>query len=209
MEHGSNTDKQGQQIDNRAFELTFVRPKAKFHAVLSVFHPWLAPPGERADKQRPMQAQAGRPKIKQRPAWGLRLQFPRFRASCSLVAFGNGSKEATIMPHVWPSEPLIRLELDVVDRACSVCGRKMHVCDHRKRPIYTLEGPRLLINRLVRCPDVLCAGRRRTVSPEAEAAIALPQSIIGWDLFCWIGHRSTDCSRRKATRRCTSCGSCR
>jgi hypothetical protein len=106
-----------------------------------------------------------------------------------LVAFGNGSKEATIMPHLWPSEPLIRLELDVVDRACSVCGRKMHVCDHRRHPIYTLEGPRLLINRLVHCPDVLCAGHRHTVSPEAEAAIALPRSIIGWDLFCWIGHR--------------------
>jgi hypothetical protein len=106
-----------------------------------------------------------------------------------LVAFGNGSKEATIMPHVWPSEPLIRLELNVVDRACSVCGRKMHVCDHRRHPIYTLEGPRLLINRLVHCPDVLCTGHRHTVSPEAEAAIALPQSIIGWDLFCWIGHR--------------------
>ena len=65
----------------------------------------------------------------------------------------------------------------------------MHVCDHRRHPIYTLEGPRLLINRLVHCPDVLCPGHRHTVSPEAEAAIALPQSIIGWDLFCWIGHR--------------------
>lgn len=93
------------------------------------------------------------------------------------------------MPHVWPSEPLIRLKLDVVDRACSVCGRRMHICDHRRHPIYTLQGPRLLINRLVHCPDVLCAGHRRTVSPEAEAAIALPRSIIGWDLFCWIGHR--------------------
>ena len=93
------------------------------------------------------------------------------------------------MPHVWPSEPLVRLVLDVVDRACSVCGRKMHVCDHRHHPIYTLEGPRLLINRLVHCPDALCAGHRHTVSPEAEAAIALPRSIIGWDLFCWIGHR--------------------
>ena len=93
------------------------------------------------------------------------------------------------MPHRWPSEPLIRVELDVVDRACRACGRRMHVCDHRRHPIYTLEGPRLLINRLVHCPDVLCAGHRRTISPEAEVAIALPRSIIGWDLFCWIGHR--------------------
>src|SRR5882724_1257003 len=126
---------------------------------------------------------------KQRPACGLKLPFPSFGVSCNLVAFGNGSKEATIMPHVWPSESLIRLKLDVVDRACRACGRRMHVCDHRRHPIYTLEGPRLLINRLVHCPDVLCSGHRHTVSPEAEAAIALPRSIIGWDLFCWIGHR--------------------
>ena len=93
------------------------------------------------------------------------------------------------MPHQWPSEPLIRVDLNVVDRACRVCGRRMHVCDHRRHPIYTLEGPQLLVNRLVRCPDSRCAGHQRTVSPEAEAAIALPRSILGWDLFCWIGHR--------------------
>ena len=94
------------------------------------------------------------------------------------------------MPHQWPSEPpLVRWELDVLDRGCRVCGRKMHVCDHRRHPIYTLQGPRLLVNRLVHCVDPDCAGHHRTVSPEAEAAIALPRSIIGWDLFCWIGHR--------------------
>jgi len=27
------------------------------------------------------------------------------------------------------------------------------------------------------------------VSPEAEAALCLPRSIFGWDVFCWIGHR--------------------
>ena len=94
------------------------------------------------------------------------------------------------MPRHWPSEtPLVRWELDVLDRGCRVCGRKMHVCDHRRHPIYTLQGPRLLVNRLVHCADHDCAGHHRTVSPEAEAAIALPRSIIGWDLFCWIGHR--------------------
>jgi hypothetical protein len=107
-----------------------------------------------------------------------------------LVAFGKGSKEATIMPRHWPSgTPLVRWELDVLDRGCRACGRKMHVCDHRRHPIYTLQGPRLLVNRLVHCVDPDCAGHHRTVSPEAETAIALPRSIIGWDLFCWIGHR--------------------
>ena len=86
------------------------------------------------------------------------------------------------MPRHWPSEtPLVRWELDVLDRGCRVCGRKMHVCDHRRHPIYTLQGPRLLVNRLVHCVDPDCAGHHHTVSPEAEAAIALPRSIIGWD----------------------------
>lgn len=93
------------------------------------------------------------------------------------------------MPHHWEAEPPIRVVLNVVDRSCRVCGHRMRVCDHRRHPIYTLEGPRLLVNRLVRCPDSGCAGHQHTVSPEAEAAIALPRSIIGWDLFCWIGHR--------------------
>jgi hypothetical protein len=93
------------------------------------------------------------------------------------------------MPHRWPAEPLIRVILDVVNRDCCVCQGRMHVCDHRLHPIYTLQGPRLLVNRLMHCPDRGCAGHRHTVSPEAEASMALPRSIIGWDLFCWMGQR--------------------
>jgi hypothetical protein len=45
------------------------------------------------------------------------------------------------------------------------------------------------LNRLVKCIDRTCPGHHRTVSPEAEAAICLPRSIFGWDMFCSIGHR--------------------
>jgi len=65
----------------------------------------------------------------------------------------------------------------------------MHVCDHRKRRFFTFHGPCLLVNRLVHCVDPDCPGYHRTVSPEAEATIALPRSIIAWDVFCWLGHR--------------------
>jgi hypothetical protein len=65
----------------------------------------------------------------------------------------------------------------------------MHVCDHRRHPIFTLAGPREVVCRLVRCPEKHCLGRHRTVSPEAEASICFPFSILGWDVFCWIGHR--------------------
>jgi hypothetical protein len=94
------------------------------------------------------------------------------------------------MPHRWAEgTEFVRVVLDVVDRACPQCGRKRHVCDHRRHPIFTLEGPRLMVCRLVKCPDRGCPGHHRTMSPEGEAAICLPRSILGWDVFCWIGHR--------------------
>ena len=94
------------------------------------------------------------------------------------------------MPHRWAEgTEFVRLELDVEDRACPECGRKTHVCDHRRHPIFTLAGPRQVVCRLVKCPDRGCPGHHRTVSPEREAAICLPRSILGWDVFCWIGQR--------------------
>jgi hypothetical protein len=65
----------------------------------------------------------------------------------------------------------------------------MHVCDHRRHRIETLDGPRKIVCRLVKCIDRTCSGHHHTVSPEAELAICLPRSIFGWDVFCWIGHR--------------------
>lgn len=65
----------------------------------------------------------------------------------------------------------------------------MHICDHRYRRVFTLDGPLQLVCKLNRCPDPRCPGHSRTKSPEIEPRIALPGWIIGWDVFCWIGHR--------------------
>ena len=65
----------------------------------------------------------------------------------------------------------------------------MHICDHRYRRLHTLDSPVQLICKLNRCPDPTCPGHARTKSPEVEITIALPQVAIGWDVFCWIGHR--------------------
>jgi hypothetical protein len=72
----------------------------------------------------------------------------------------------------------------------------MHVCDHRYRRIHTLQGPVELLCRLDHCPDPDCPGHTKTKSPETEITIALPKWAIGWDVFCWIGHRR--CSRHMA-----------
>ena len=94
------------------------------------------------------------------------------------------------MPYKWPSDTDFALrELDFLDRACPACGRMMHICDHRYRRIHTLEGPVQLVCKLNHCPDPDCPGHAQTKSPEQEAMIAPPNWAIGWDVFCWIGHR--------------------
>lgn len=94
------------------------------------------------------------------------------------------------MPYRWPADTdFVPWELDVLDRRCGACGRGMHICDHRFRHLHTLEGPVELICKLNHCPDPHCPGHTKTKSPEIEATIAPPHWAIGWDVFCWIGHR--------------------
>jgi hypothetical protein len=101
------------------------------------------------------------------------------------------------MPYDWPKDTDFALwELDVTDRNCPACGRMMHVCDHRYRRFHTLQGPVELLCRLDRCPDRVCPGHAKTKSPETEVTLALPKWAIGWDVFCWIGHRR--CARHMA-----------
>ena len=94
------------------------------------------------------------------------------------------------MSYAWPEDTdFATWELDVLDRDCPACGRRMYVCDHRYRHIHTLDGPVQLICKLNHCPDPRCPGHARTRSPELEVTIALPKWAIGWDVLCWIGHR--------------------
>jgi hypothetical protein len=101
------------------------------------------------------------------------------------------------MPYAWPEDTDFALwELDVLDRACPVCGRTMYVCDHRYRRVHTLEGPVQLVCKLNHCPDPTCPGHARTKSPELEITIALSKWAIGWDVLCWIGQRR--CARHRS-----------
>src|SRR5512142_2600942 len=98
------------------------------------------------------------------------------------------------IPYQWPAETDFALwGLDVLDRSCPVCGRLMHVCDHRYRHFHPLDGPVELICKLNHCPDPGCPAHTKTKSPEREVTIAPPKWAIGWDVLCWIGHRR--CSR--------------
>jgi hypothetical protein len=92
--------------------------------------------------------------------------------------------------HVWPADTAFRrLELEPQDRACPHCSRRLRLCDHRHRKLFTLQGPLHLVCKLAHCPDRDCPGHHRTVSPEDELHLALPRLILGWDVFAWVGHR--------------------
>lgn len=82
-----------------------------------------------------------------------------------------------------------KIELEVEDRECPECGRRMRVCDHRHHRVYSFQGPLHLLIRLVRCPDPNCPCSRRTFSPDSEYAITMPWWAIDWEVFAWIGHR--------------------
>jgi hypothetical protein len=82
-----------------------------------------------------------------------------------------------------------RMVLDVEQARCDHCGSRLHICDHRTRRIYTLKGPLELCCRLAHCSNRSCPLRCRTFSAKAESFLALPGWLIGWDVFCFIGHR--------------------
>jgi hypothetical protein len=94
------------------------------------------------------------------------------------------------MSHQWPAETAFRrVDLYVRDQACTICAARLHVCSHRRRRLFTLKGPCLLVARLGHCPNPDCQGHRGTVSPLEEMGIAPPRLTVGWDVFAWIGHR--------------------
>ena len=97
--------------------------------------------------------------------------------------------EVDTMPHRWPADT----DFDSGNLTCWIgiapLAGMMHICDHRYRHFYTLEGPVEAVCKLNHCPNPDCPGHAKTKSPEMEATIALPAWAIGWDVFCWIGHR--------------------
>jgi hypothetical protein len=90
----------------------------------------------------------------------------------------------------WPADTAFtRRVLTVEQEACAVCQRPLHGCDHRFHRIFTLAGPLEIVSKLAHCPDAHCLAHPHTLSPLAEAQLTLPWWLIGWDVFCWLGHR--------------------
>src|SRR4051812_35692447 len=71
------------------------------------------------------------------PPWSV-IQAPQESADSFSVPYYRWAEDTDFA--LW--------ELDVLDRSCPVCGRMMHICDHRYRRLHTLEGPVQLICKL-------------------------------------------------------------
>jgi hypothetical protein len=94
------------------------------------------------------------------------------------------------MRHRWPEDTqFTQVVLEVEDNICAVCGAALHICDHRRHRIFTLQGPVEVVGKLAHCSDRQCAAHATTRSPYAETILTLPWWLIGWDVFCWMGHR--------------------
>jgi hypothetical protein len=94
------------------------------------------------------------------------------------------------MRYRWPADTVFTQRvLTVEQEACSLCQRALNICDHRFHRIFTLQGPVEIVCKLARCPDPDCPAHAHTQSPLAEAQLTLPWWLIGWDVFCWMGHR--------------------
>jgi len=94
------------------------------------------------------------------------------------------------MAYRWPDATVFScLELHVEEQWCQTCGSRLRVCDHRHRRVFTLQGPLQVVCKLVHCPERVCPAHPRTLSPEAETALAMPWWVLGWDVVCWLGHR--------------------
>ena len=94
------------------------------------------------------------------------------------------------MRHCWPEDTrFTRVVLEVEDKVCAVCGGALHIGDHRRHRIFTLQGPVEGVCKLAHCSDLQCAARAKTRSPYAETTLTQPGWLIGWDVFCGMGHR--------------------
>jgi hypothetical protein len=94
------------------------------------------------------------------------------------------------MSYHWPTDTRFHeLTLEVDDRTCYECEHPLTVCCHRQRRFFTCTGPVQLLCKLCHCSNPHCPGHQTTVSPEEETALVMPYWVLGWDVFCWLGHR--------------------
>ena len=82
------------------------------------------------------------------------------------------------MRHRWPEDTrFTRLVLEVEDKVCAVCGGVLHICDHRRHRIFTLQGPVEVVCKLAHCSDLQCAARAKYLNINFSI-LMWPESLL-------------------------------
>ena len=77
--------------------------------------------------------------------------------------------------------------LDILDKTCRSCGKRLQMARHGHRKVTTLEGVYHLTLKLYRCPNAECARYHQMCRPEEEGRWALPHSEFGLDVIALVG----------------------
>ena len=84
-----------------------------------------------------------------------------------------------------------QLALTTLTTECPACGRPFWAAYTNRRTVVTLDGPVRLVVQVRRCRDQDCARCGRSVRPETEGRLALPQHEFGLDVVATIGSSAT------------------
>src|SRR5438128_2525662 len=93
------------------------------------------------------------------------------------------------MPYHWPADTDFALwELDVLDRDCPACGRRMYICDHRYRHLHTLDVVRALAQKRVWFAEPLLSATEDQVRRLIQKSKEWAQSL-GTPVGLWVSDR--------------------
>ena len=104
-------------------------------------------------------------------------------------------------------DPVRQLALSTLATRCPHCGGPLWAAYTNYRTVVTLSGPLRLAVQVRRCRAPDCPGFGRSVRPEAEGRIALPECEFGLDIMAVVGalrytqHRSIPEIYRELTGR--------
>lgn len=94
------------------------------------------------------------------------------------------------MRYCWPEDTQFeKITLPPEFSECPFCSGKLWICGHRKRKLFSLQGPKQIVSQITHCSKEDCPGSKKTFNPTSEQAIAMPRWLIGWDVVAFIGHR--------------------
>jgi hypothetical protein len=77
--------------------------------------------------------------------------------------------------------------LDLLEKTCRSCGKRLQMARHGQRKVTTLEGVYCLTLKLYRCQNAECALYHQMCRPEEEGRWALPHGEFGLDVIALVG----------------------